>query len=101
MTLDEYGIQLLERIRNCSSPTKARDLIAEGHLFLAQSHLSERTLRTFWSSLRASLEFLSEDLIDVGESRAVRSAVLTAAHVAITQHQNELAVPPDEAASKP
>lgn len=93
MTLEEYRIQLVQRIRDCSSPAEACSLIGEGDLVLAQSQLSERTQRLFWSNLHADLEVLREDLIGVPEraGRSVRGAVLVAAQVAITQHQNALA----------
>jgi hypothetical protein len=94
MTLDEYRLQMLQRIRDCSFPDRARDLIAEARQFLAQSRLNEPTLRALWSNLRADLEVLSEDLIDVAErsGRSQRGAILAAAHVAIVQLQNELDV---------
>jgi hypothetical protein len=93
MTLDEYRLQMLQRIRDCDFPDGARDLIAEARLFLAQCRLNETTLRAFWSNLRADLEVLSEDLVGVPErsGRSQRGAVLAAAQVAIVQLQNELA----------
>jgi hypothetical protein len=99
MTLEEYRIQLLNRLKECSSPAKALELVDEAALVLAQSQVSENTLRKFWTDLREDLQMLVESAPDLGErgSRAVHIAVMTVARLGVADYLNQL----DERPRKP
>jgi hypothetical protein len=100
MTLEEYRIQLLNRLKECSSPAKALELVDEAALVLAQSQVSENTLRKFWTDLREDLQMLvDESAPDLGErgSRAVHIAVMTVARLGVADYLNQL----DERPRKP
>ena len=103
MTLDKYRLQILQQIRDCVSPAKAVELVAEAHVVLSQSQLTARTLQMFWSQLRADLDVLTEERMDAAESagRAARGGILAAAQNAVTLHQNALTWAPNSSALKP
>jgi hypothetical protein len=92
MTLEEYRIQLVDRLKQCSSPAKALELVDEAALVLAQSQVSENTLEKFWTHLREDLQILVENASDLREPgpRAVRIAVMTVARLAIADYLNQL-----------
>jgi hypothetical protein len=92
MTLEEYWIQLLDRLKECSSPAKALELVDEVHLVLAQSHVSENTLQKFWTDVREDLRILVQSASDLRErgSRAARISVMTVARLAIADNLNLL-----------
>jgi hypothetical protein len=92
MALGEYRIQLLDRLKECSSPAKALELMDEARLLLAQSQLSEATLQKFWTDLREDLQILVESASDLRERgpRAVRISVMTVARLAIVDYLNQL-----------
>ena len=89
MTLDEYRLELFERLKRCSGSAAARDLIAEGNLVLAQSDLEEPTMQTFWLALRIDLLRLAEDaaVLAEAEPRARLVSIIAAARSAIVDQQ--------------
>jgi hypothetical protein len=89
MTLDEYRIDLFERLTRCGGAAAARDLITEGNLVLAQSSLAESTRQTFWLALRVDLLRLAEDasVLDEGEPRMRLVSIIAAARAAIVDQQ--------------
>jgi hypothetical protein len=51
MTLEEYRIQVIERLKARQDPVKARGLLAEVELVLTNSRIGDRAQKTFWETL--------------------------------------------------
>jgi hypothetical protein len=87
--LDEYRIELFERLKRCSGSAAARDLIEEGNLVLAASDLEERTMQSFWLALRIDLLRLAEDAAVLAdpEARARLVSIISAARTTIFDQQ--------------
>lgn len=62
MTLEEYRLQLLERLKVCAGPIDARNLIRELDLLLQGSDLTASTREAFWATVQRDLSFLTEHL---------------------------------------
>jgi hypothetical protein len=92
LTLDGYRIQVLERLKGCQDPARARDLLAEVDLMLGASGLSPRAQQAFWQGLSTDLEVVAEESTKLlGKDRAVRlTAVVLAAQADIAQRLGSL-----------
>ena len=87
MTLDEYRLRLLDRLKACSGPAGARELVAEAQMVLAHSALTQRSLDQFWSGFRNDLQYLLEgaEALREREARATLGSAIAAAQGAIDQ----------------
>ena len=75
LSLDGYRIQVLENLRVCRDPRKARDVLAEADVVLNASGLSRAAQRAFWEGLDTDLDVLLEDPTgDLGAIIAVAKA---------------------------
>ena len=92
LTLDGYRIQVLERLKNCPDPRRARDLLAEVDVMLDASGLSPKAQQAFWQGLSTDLEVVGEESTKLlGQDRAVRlTAVVLAAQADIAQRLGSL-----------
>jgi hypothetical protein len=92
LTLDEYRIQVLEKLKGCEDPRRARDLLAEVDLMLGASGLSPKAQQAFWQGLSTDLEVVAEESTKLlGKDRAVRlTAVVLAAQADIAQRLGSL-----------
>ena len=59
--IDGYRVQVLERLKNCGDPGKARDILAEVDVALHALELSPRAQRAFWEGLDTDLDVLAEE----------------------------------------
>jgi len=91
LTLDEYRLQVFEKLRACSEPARTRDILAEVHTMLTSSRLSESGQKAFWQSLNHDLNVLAHQSAQPSD-RAVVSApsVIATAQAAIAQYQRQL-----------
>jgi hypothetical protein len=88
MTLEEYRLRLLERIKACSGPERVGDLLSEVQMMLAQASLSVDSIKNFWSSLKDNLEILEEELPSLSsDARSQRAAIITAAKQLVAARQ--------------
>ena len=91
MTLDEYRLQVVERLRACQDPKQARALLAEVECVLTASRMSDHTLRVFWRTLSGALELLEQESAHLEiRQLAVLSAVLVAAQAVIADFQAQV-----------
>jgi hypothetical protein len=88
LTLDGYRIQVLEKLKGCPDPRRARDLLVEVEAVLAATGLSLRAQQAFWQGLATDLEVVAEDYTGLlGKDRAVRlSTVIAAAQADIVKY---------------
>lgn len=93
MTLEEYRIQVIEKLKACREPLWARNLLAEVDLVLTNSGISDQARKTFWEDLKNDLEVVAQESTLLLEKQAATalSAVITAARAAIAQYQLLLA----------
>ena len=91
MTLDEYQLQVLERLRACQDPKQARTLLAEVECVLTASRMSDHTLHVFWRSLNGALELLEQESTHLERRQlAVLRAVIVAAQAVIADFQAQV-----------
>jgi hypothetical protein len=61
MTLEEYRIQVIERLKASQDPVKARGLLAEVELVLTNSRIGDRAQKTFWETLNNDLDIVAQE----------------------------------------
>jgi len=89
VTLEEYRIQVIEKLKVCGSAASARSLLAEVDLLLTNSRISDRGLRTFWEALNNDLDMVAQDSTVLLNNKAATelSAVIAAARAAIFEYE--------------
>jgi hypothetical protein len=88
MTLDEYQLQVLERLTACQDPEQACALLGEVECVLTASRLSNHTLRVFWRTLNGLLELLEQESTHLEKRQlAVLSAMIVKAQAVIAYFQ--------------
>jgi hypothetical protein len=91
MTLDEYQLRVLERLRACQDPKHARALVAEVECVLTASRMSDHTLRAFWRTLNRALERLQQESMHLEtRQQALLSAVIASAQAVIADFQAQV-----------
>ena len=88
LTLDGYRFQVLERLKGCQDPGRARDLLAEVDVTLGATDMSPKAQQAFWHGLSTDLEVVLEESTRLLEKdRAARlTTVIAAAQADITQY---------------
>ena len=88
LTLDGYRIHVLEKLKGCQDPGKARDFLAEVDVILAASELSPEAQQAFWHALSTDLEVVREESAEIlGKDVVARlAAVIAAAQDDIAQY---------------
>lgn len=91
--LDEYRRRVIERLRACTDPTRAQDLLVEVDVTLASSLMSSEAQLRFWQTLSQDLEVVAQECIRLLEKQAAATlaAVVAVAQAEITQYQLLLA----------
>jgi len=81
LSLDGYRIQVLEGLKNCGDPQRARDVLAEVDVALNAPDLSPRAQRAFWEGLDTDLDVVADEWLRLlGKERAsTLSAIIAAA----------------------
>ena len=89
MTLDEYRVQVIEKLKACRDPARARGQLAEVDLVLMNSRISDRVQKTFWETLNNDLDVLAQESTLLLEKPAATalSAVIAAAQTVIAQYR--------------
>ena len=72
MTLEEYRIQILDRIKACQDSVAARDVLAEVDVALSNAKMSSSTQQEFWTGLHDDLEVVAEDARFLDKRAAAR-----------------------------
>lgn len=88
MTLEEYRIQIVDKVRNLRDPARARSLLEEVDLVLTSSRLTSTTAKRFWEELHSDLQVIADEasrLLQRAEGIALRT-VVSAAQSVIAQH---------------
>ena len=88
ITLDGYRIQVLEKLKSCPDPGRARDLLAEVDVMLGASELSPKAQQAFWHGLSTDLEVVAEESAKLlgKDAAATLSGVVAAAQSDIAQY---------------
>lgn len=86
--IDGYRVQVLERLRNCGDPKKARDILAEVDVALHALDLSARAQKAFWEGLDTDLDVVAEEWTQLlGRERAATlNAIIAAAKGDVAQY---------------
>lgn len=89
MTLEEYRIQTIEKLKACRDPARARDVLSDVDGMLVGSRISDTTRRLFWETLRNDLDVVTQESTALLERQAaaVLGAVVRAAQDAIFEYQ--------------
>lgn len=61
MTLEEYRIQIVERLKGFRDPAQVRKLLAEVDLALKSSQISPSGQKAFWDVLTEALDVVAQD----------------------------------------
>jgi hypothetical protein len=90
-TLEEYRADILGRIKACTDPVRARDVIAEVDLAFSATSMSEGAKAEFWQTLTHDLSVLAHRL-SRPPSRPVAKirSVIAIAQAAIAHYQRQL-----------
>jgi len=89
MTLEEYRIQVIEKLKICRDAAQARGLLAEVDLVLTNSRISDRTQKLFWQTLNNALDAVAQEstlLLEKQAATALRP-VVAAAQPVTAQYQ--------------
>jgi hypothetical protein len=92
MTLDEYRLQMFEKLKACSQVPQVRELLSEVHTMLASARMSDSSQKAFWQSLNHDLNVLvheSQKLPQQSGASMSRTVIATA-QAAIAQYQRRL-----------
>ncbi len=92
MTLEEYRIKVIERLRACQDSACARSLIDEVEMMLHNSPISSRTHEAFWEDLMADLDALGEEVKFLTNREASRAldVVVSAARACAGSYRAQL-----------
>lgn len=85
MTLDEYRIEIIEKLKGFSDPARARGLLAEVDLAFTSGRLSIATRRAFWEGLHDDLDVAAQEahLLVGARGASTLVAVISVAQSAI------------------
>lgn len=91
VSLDDYGVQVFERLRSCIDPARACELLAEVDAALIATDVSDGARMEFWQSLNHELNVIAHRL-SRPSTRSVISvrSVIAVAQAAIAQYQRRL-----------
>lgn len=81
MTLEQYRIQIVERLKTFREPSQARTLLAEVDLALKSSQVSPHGQKAFWEVLTDDLDVMAQDaplLVGVQDAGVLVLVVATA-----------------------
>lgn len=89
MTLEDYR-EVIAKLKACSGPSWARNLLAQVDLVLTNSGISAGTRRAFWEDLNHDLEVVGEESTLLLEKQAatVLSSAIAAAQTVIAQYHH-------------
>ena len=89
MTLEDYRIEVIAKLKACQGPLWARNLLAQVDLVLLNSQISASTQKAFWEELNHDLDVVGEEstLLLGNEAATTLSAVVAAAKALIAQYQ--------------
>jgi hypothetical protein len=89
MTLEEYRVTLIERLRACPDTVAARALLAEAELMLCHSRLTDLTYDRFWETLEEHLDALADEAKFSSDRKAgaALDAIVAAARVRIARYR--------------
>src|SRR5438128_11313481 len=89
MTLGEFRLQPVEKLKHCRDSERARSLLSEFDLVLSNSRISDQTKRTFWDAVMDDLDAMGQDstrLLDEHAAAAL-NAVVAAAQSVICEYR--------------
>jgi hypothetical protein len=91
MILEEYRLQVLERLKACTEPARTRELLAQVDGYLATLGVSDGAQKAFWQLLSHDLNVIAHNMSRPPERQVInaRSAIATA-QAAIARYQRQL-----------
>jgi hypothetical protein len=92
MTLAKYRIQVMETLKACKDPAKAREFLAEVDLALMYSQISAHVQKMFCAAFKNDLDVLGQEAATLSDKQnATLSGVIVAAQAAISLYQLTIA----------
>ena len=87
MTLEEYRIQLVEKLKGCREADGARDLLSAADLVVTWRQLSDQ--RAFWEALSNDLDLIAQTVTHGLDRQAATalSAVITMAQSVVQEYR--------------
>jgi hypothetical protein len=92
MMLEKYRIQVIETLKACKDPVRAREFLAEVDLALMNGQIGARAQKTFWDALNNDLDVLTQEAAMLSEKQgAALTGVALVAQAAISLYQLTMA----------
>jgi hypothetical protein len=97
VTLDEYRLALIERLRACQDTAAVRQLLAEADLMLANGGLTRLTHDRFWETVEDDLRGVEEEAKSLPDRKngEALAAIVVAARARIARYRARVANPSD------
>lgn len=91
-TLDEYRLQVFEKLKGCTEASRAREILEEVQALLVESRMSDSGQKAFWHTLNHDLNVLAHEHRRESEEFAgsVSRGVIVTAQAAIARYQRKL-----------
>lgn len=85
LTLDDYRAQVVQRLKTCSEPTRAGELLADVETILNATQTSSSLQKAFWRAFSQDLDLLAQRaaLLDPVAAATLRAVITNARAVAV------------------
>jgi hypothetical protein len=92
MMLEKYRTQVIETLKACKDPVRAREFLAEVDLALMNGRVTARAQKMFWAALNNDLDALAQESATLSEKHGVAlTGVVLVAQAAISLYQLTIA----------
>lgn len=90
MTLEEFRLTLVDRLRQCRDAAGAREIVIDAELVLANVPLTDLTYDRFWETMEEDLDALAGEAKLASDRKAgtILDSVVAAARVRIAHCRN-------------
>ena len=88
MMLEKYRLQVMETLKACNDPVRAREFLAEVDLALVNDGVSARAQKMFWTAMKNDLDILARESATLSEDQgAALTGVVIVAQAAISLYR--------------
>jgi hypothetical protein len=92
MMLEKYRLQVMETLKACKDPVRARGFLAEVDLALMNGKINAQAQKVFWTALNNDLDVLAQQSTRLSERQAATAlGVIVTAQAVISLYQLTLA----------
>ena len=92
MMLEKYRFQVMETLKACKDPVRAREFLAEVDLALMHGQISTRAQKMFWTAMNNDLDILARESATLSDEQgAAFTGVVLVAQAAISLYRLTLA----------